>query len=142
MAGRQNNKYNATIRVNGIDVTVTANTPEELGHKIIAIQKPVRPTRTHQDYQTPFEEQICRYGMKCTKKDGICTRKHIDSDERPRTNSSSSSEEKPYGFCKYGLNCKNINTTCKFNHVKPCKAFQEGECKYGKDCKYTHEPRK
>ncbi len=157
MAGRINNKYNATIRVNGIDVTVNATTPEELGHKIIAIQKPVvgtaRQTRTYQDYQStkpPMEEQVCRYGMNCTQKEsGRCTRKHLQKEDKPpqkeeprsRTNSASSTEapvEKPVGFCKFGQNCKNKTTTCKFRHNKPCKAFKEGECKYADNCKFTH----
>ena len=156
MASRQNNKYIATIRVNGIDVTISANTPEELGQKIIAIQKPTpsRQVRTHQDYQatkTPFEEQVCRYGQNCTQKEsGRCTRKHTQSDERKhtqseersRTNSASSTDaptEKPVGFCKFGQNCKNKSTTCKFRHNKPCKVFQDGgECKFGENCKYTH----
>lgn len=156
MASRNNNKYNATIRVNGIDVTVSAATPEELGQKIIAIQRPtgpVRQTRTYQDYQATkpqMEEQVCRYGNNCTQKEsGRCTRKHLQKEDklppkeetRSRTNSSSSTDvptEKPVGFCKFGKNCKNKTTTCKFRHNKPCKGFQEGECKFGDNCKYTH----
>ncbi len=166
MAGRQTRMHTAKITINGVEVTITADTPEGLGQKIVAIQgagtthrpttsrarllSDLRPaTRTHQDYQAtprvPFEEQICRYGVDCTKQGKGCTRKHIPAEERSRTNSSSSSSEadakptKPTGFCKFGKDCKNKDTTCKFRHDKECTVFKgTGACPYGDKCKYMH----
>ena len=167
MAGRQNHMHTTTITINGVQVTLSANTPEELGQQIVALQRPGTahrpttsrarlvsdlrpPTRTHQDYQAtqrvPIEEQDCRYGTRCNNTS--CPRKH-PVEERSRTSSTSSTaaatagpEEtstKPPRACKFGKNCKNKDTTCKFCHDKPCKTFTEtGKCPYGANCKFLH----
>lgn len=110
MAGRQNRMHTTTITINGVQVTLSANTPEELGQQIVALQSPVAvhrlstararlvsdlrpPTRT-QDYQAPrvpYEQQICKHGMNCIHKDsGRCTRQHIPEEARSHTSSTSS----------------------------------------------------
>jgi hypothetical protein len=169
MAGRQNPLYTVTIILNDTAVTISANTPEELGRNIVAVQqggqsqepapqrpgtahrpttsrarpvsdlRPARPSDAYQAPRVPIAEQDCYYRERCNN--SSCPRKHPakatgTSNEEKETETA----EKPVGFCKFGVHCKNKNTTCKFNHEKkPCLTFQkDGTCPYGDNCKFAH----